>query len=361
MKKIVFFINTIQGGGAERVIVQLANAFANDIFDVVMVTSFAVNGEFQLDSKIKRIILEESGEEKSIIKRNVGRILKLRRICKREKADVIVSFMAESNVRAVISTFGLSTKSIISVRNDPNRDYEGILGKLVGKYLLPFSDGCVFQTSDARAWFPKRLQNKSKIIFNAVKADFFSEEYCPSNNSLVVSVGRLEPQKNHKLLIDAIKIAKDCIPTIKCIIYGEGKQREELEKYISELDLKQHIELPGEVKNVNKVLKRADVFVLSSEYEGMPNALLEALAIGVPSISTDCPCGGPKMLAEDFNACTVVPLNDAVALSNEIVYLLENEKIREDIHRKTKAAANIFKPVAVYEEWKEYLTEVWED
>ena len=121
-----------------------------------------------MSKKIKRYSLEKTEIKQSKVKRNISRILKLRRLCKKEKPDVLIAFMGEPNFRAIVATIGLSVRTVVSVRNDPNREYAGLIMKFVGKYLLPMADGCVFQTEDAKQWFPVRMQRKSTIIFNAV-------------------------------------------------------------------------------------------------------------------------------------------------------------------------------------------------
>ena len=129
--------------------------------------------------------------------------------------------MEEPNFRAILATRGLPVKTLISVRNDPNKEYAGRLGTFVGKALLPMADGCVFQTREAQAWFPEKLQKKSKIIYNAVKEDFYHIERKP-NHEEIVTCGRLTEQKNHAMLIAAFAEVAKQRPNATLRIYGEG-------------------------------------------------------------------------------------------------------------------------------------------
>ena len=202
MKKIMFYINAIHDGGAERVMINLADYFSRQGYKTILVTSFRDTWEYTVPNAVKRITLEEHEIKQSKLKRNITRIKRLRKLCKDEKPDILVSFMAEPNFRAILATLGLPVKNLISVRNDPDKEYAGRVGHIVGKYLLPFADGCVFQTKEAKNWFPKRLQKKSRIIYNAVKEDFYHVERHPVPGE-IVTCGRLEEQKNHALLIAA--------------------------------------------------------------------------------------------------------------------------------------------------------------
>jgi len=357
MKKIMFYINRISDGGAERVVVNLASQFSEAGFETIVVTSFRTLDEYVLDERVKRYSLENEQIEQSRIKRNISRIRKLRNICKEEMPDVLISFMAEPNFRALIATWGLRIKNIISVRNDPNMEYAGKLGRFVGKILLPFADGCVFQTDEAREWFPSKLQNKSKIIFNAVKEDFFEVERKPIENR-IVTCGRLVEQKNHKMLIDAFANINKEIDNVSLHIYGDGNLRDFLESYIKHRNLQDKVVLKGNTANVQEVLANAEIFVLSSDYEGMPNALMEALAVGVPSISTDCPCGGPRMLISNEINGILVPVKDVEALSSALRKLLINKLLAKQMGERAKEKANDYQPKKIFLQWKDYVEKV---
>ena len=355
MKKIMFYINAIHDGGAERVMINLADYFSRQGYKTILVTSFRDTWEYTVPNAVKRITLEEHEIKQSKLKRNITRIKRLRKLCKDEKPDILVSFMAEPNFRAILATWGLPVKNLISVRNDPDKEYAGRVGHIVGKYLLPFADGCVFQTKEAKNWFPKRLQKKSRIIYNAVKEDFYHVERHPVPGE-IVTCGRLEEQKNHALLIAAFSKVVERYPEARLKIYGVGSLCGKLQKQIDALGLHEKAFLMGATNHVEKVLETADVFVLSSDFEGMPNALMEAMAAGVPCISTDCPCGGPRELFGDEMAVYLTSINNSSELAKRLnAFYCLNESERAQVEKKIKKRSKLFMPDLVNLAWFEYV------
>ncbi len=350
MSKIMLYINAINGGGAERVMVNLAKCFSENGYETILVTSFRDTWEYPLVSTVKRLTLEETELKQSRIVRNFSRIKKLRNLCKIEKPDILISFMREPNFRAIIATRGLPIKTLVSVRNDPNREYTGKSGWIVGKILLPMADGCVFQTEDAQKWFPLKLQHKSRIIYNSVKKEFYQINRTPILGE-IVTCGRLVEQKNHLLLIRAFDRVIKEYPEATLKIYGDGILKGNLQTEIIQLGLSDKVFLMGNTNDVVDVLKTADLFVLSSDYEGMPNALMEAMAVGVPCISTDCPCGGPKELFGTELQDQLTECRNIDMLAKTILEVLD--KSNKGVVEKMKA--NAFSPDRVNGEWLEYI------
>lgn len=352
-KRLMFYINTLGTGGAERVMTQLANRFSAEQYEVMLAVSFPVAEEYLLADDVKKVYLEEEKLKQSRLARNITRIKKLRALCKDFKPDVLISFMAEPNFRAILATIGLPIKTIVSVRNDPKREYAGKVGRFVGKYILPMADGCVFQTEQAKAWFPKRLQKKSTIIMNAVAEPFF--EIQRENPKDIVAIGRLSKQKNHAMLIRAFAKIADKHPEENLQLYGKGDLEEQLRQLVSELGLENRVFLNGATSQVPLVLKNAGIFVLPSDYEGMPNALLEAMAVGVPSISTDCPCGGPAMLIRQEENGMLVPVGDIDAMAEALDRLLADPAFAGALGKMAKADAEAYRPERVFQLWKQYV------
>lgn len=354
--KIMFYINTLGRGGAERVVVNLASAFYNSGIDIVLVNSFKVENEYEYEDGIKRICLDDN-RKKSRLVRNLKRIFKLRRACLKEKPDVLISFMAEPNFRTILATFGLKTKTIISVRNDPEKEYSGKLGTFVGRYILKYADGCVFQTEDASCWFPEKLRVKSIIIPNAVQKKFFEVQWNPQKKE-IVAIGRLVPQKDYVNLIRAMVIVQNKVTDVKLLIYGEGPEKTKIEALIEELDLSETIALKGVTSDVQSVLSKAACFVLCSEYEGMPNSLMEALTVGVPSVATDCPCGGPKYLIKQQTNGILVPVHDEKKLADALIKILLNDEFAKTLHTNAVVSSIKYSEEKVSSLWLQYIKEI---
>lgn len=351
--KILFYMNSIRHGGAERVVTNLATFFSNEENDVVLVTSFVGDSEYTYGEKIKRYSLYEDAI-KGGLSRNFLLISKLHKLIKKENPDIVVSFMGEPNFRACIATMFTGSKLLLSVRNDPNREYAGRKRKYLAQRLFKRADGIVFQTEDAQKWFPKEIQQKSRIIHNSVAENFYNTHY-EGERKNIVSVGRLSQQKNHELLIDAFAKISDEINE-DLYIYGDGILRGKLQNKIKQLGLENRVFLPGLIDDVANTIKSARLFVLSSDQEGMPNCLMEAMALGIPCVSTDCPCGGPRTLFGAEFGSYLVPIKNRDKLAEKILAVLnENAEIVGQAFGKR---AEQFKPSIINCQWKDYLNEI---
>ena len=355
-KTLLFYINSIRRGGAERVLLELAGRFAREGYRAVFVTSFSAPDEYPVPAGVERLTMEEAGQSaRSALRRNFDRIRKLRALCREYRPAALISFMAEPNFRAVLAARGLPVRTVISVRNDPEKEYRGRLFGFVGRHILPEADGCVFQTERARAWFPERLQKKSTVIMNQVAQPFFDEPPCAEHRG-IVSVGRLNAQKNHAMLIRAFAALGPAEDTLT--VYGEGPLRVELESLIRQLGLEGRVLLPGQVSDIPAAIRGAKVFVLPSDFEGMPNALLEAMALGLPCIATDCPCGGPAMVVREGENGLLIPVGDESALTERLARLLGDEALRTRLSENARRTAESFRPEAVFDQWRRYVESV---
>lgn len=350
MKKIMFYINAIHHGGAERVICNLATSFSKNGYECFLVTSFRDTWEYGYGECVHRISLFEEKISTNFWDRNIQLVKKLRELIKVEQPDLLVSFMAEPNFRAIIASVGLKNKVMISIRNDPKQEYSSILTKVLAKTLFCRADGIVFQTEDAKKWFPRSVQKKSKIILNQVDEVFYNTKY-EGKRKNIVTTGRLVPQKNQELLIRAFASIADKI-TENLFIYGEGILQKDLEHLIEELHMEERIFLPGSITDVAETIKSARLFVLSSDFEGMPNSLMEAMALGIPCVSTDCPCGGPRMLFAQHEAGRLVPCKDVSKLADTIY-----ERVTDGSDGKIeKELAEVFRTQKIWECWYNYVS-----
>lgn len=353
--KIILYIDVMYRGGAQRVMSVLSQYLSNKIAEVILVTDFEAPNpslEYEISKKVKRLYLKKDNNGNPFLK-NIERIKNLRKIVINEKPDIILSFLGRPNMRMLLATIGLKCRKIVSVRNDPNKEYgSSFVNKAIANLLFLLADGCVFQTVEASKYFLKRIRKKSTIIFNPVSENF----YCitPSKNKKnIITVGRLEPQKNHKLLIDSFEKICDKFPNDDLFFYGDGSLKAELENYVETKKMSHRIHFMGNVNLIENVLRDAKVFVLSSDYEGMPNALMEAMAAGVACVSTDCPCGGPKTLISDNSQGLLVPCNDVNAMALAIKNILSSDY--QQIGCNARHRAKEFKTDKVLKEWENYL------
>lgn len=355
MKKIIMYIDSMMYGGAQRVMSNLIEYFSNRKIEVILVNDFKVpkgEREYIIPTSVKRYYLNNKIKKNKIIT-NFQRVVKLRKIIINENPEIVLSFLGRVNFRMLISTIGLNCKKVISVRNDPNEEYgKTWYRKKLANILFKLADFCIFQTKDAVKYFDNDIKKKSAIIINPVDEKFYNIQRSKEPKD-IITIGRLEKQKNHRLLIDAFYKIMNKIPNEKLLIYGEGTQRERLQKYINKLELQNKVILKGRTENVPFVLSKSLLFVLSSDYEGLPNALMEAMAVGVPCISTDCPCGGPRELIKDNKDGILIPCNDSDILAKKILEAINNQEIFN-----SKIRAQEFRQNLVCTNWEEILKNI---
>lgn len=357
---IMFCLGSMMKGGAERVVSQLANKFAEEGNDVsIVVTTLRTQG-YKTNDRVKLLALEYG--ECNFIKRTFLRIVKLKKIIRRERPNVIIAFLPEPSLRVLLANLLNRKKIIVSVRNDPNAEFDSFFKRTVARILYKRSNGVVFQTEDARDWFQKSIQKKSTIILNPLSDEFLVQPFDGQRKKEIITVGRLVKQKNQRLLIDAFAVLNKRKPGYVLKIIGSGNMEQELKKYVDDEHLSNKITFLGEVQDVKKELYDAALFVLSSDYEGMPNALLEALAMGVPAVSTDCPCGGPKFLMQNYPMRALVKVNERKKLADCMEKMLS---ITDDERKKINNFASIIQEKTnnnrIIGEWRDYIEEVVND
>ena len=330
MKSIVFYIGSLSRGGAERVIVNLAEFFFSQGYQVTIVTKMKEKTEYEVSEGIHRILADIEGEEISSgrIKNLYRRIYKLRNIFKQIQPDCIVSFIGKNNFMSIAASRGLHIPVIVSVRSAPDREYAGRINKLLVSVLFGMAEGVVLQTTQARAFFRKGIQKKSVILPNPLNPNFVKEPFTGKRKKEIVWVGRMDENKNPRMLLEAFHHIYKQHEDWKVIYYGDGEQKEQLEELCIRYHLQDKVRFAGKVDGVENLIDKASVFCLTSRVEGMPNALLEAMALGVVPISTDCPCGGPRDLIRNGINGILIPVDDIDALAQALDELLSDENKR---------------------------------
>lgn len=354
--KIMFYISNLQKGGAERVVSVLANKMSENN-EIYIVNSYKNKSQYKLNKKIKQIFLLEDDKKNKLVK-NFLMLKNLKKVEKKYMPDVVVSFLPEPCYRACIVKLITKTPLILSVRNDPKVEYNGFFKRIITKIIYSISNGIVFQTDDAMNFFQDKIVKKSIVIPNPINDEFLKFNDNSKKENVIVAAGRLEIQKNHLMLLDAFKdvLAKHNNYILK--IYGKGELENFLNKKINEYGLNQNVFLMGHSDELYKDIANAKIYVLSSNYEGMPNSLMEAMALGIPCISTDCPCGGPRYLINNMHDGILIPLNNRKALVDSIEILIDDKKLSDNISSNSRKKMKQFSSDIISKKWLDYLAQI---
>lgn len=347
-KKIAFVIGNMQRDGAERVISILAEYYCQNGWHVDILTLLGNKCEYQLNPNINLIPI--CRENKSYFKNVMFWLRKIRKYVKERKPDKIVSFFARINILTIISCLGLGKSIIVSERNDPTKDGRNFFVKLATYLLYPLANHIVFQTKWAKSCFPEKIQNKSTIIPNPIQ---ITTEALHFKNKKIVSVGRLIEQKNHSLLVKAFEIVHDVHPNYKLYIFGEGKLRDGLKKEIQFMGLQESVFLPGNVVDIHEKIADAEIFVLSSNYEGLSNALLESMLMGLPCISTDC-AGSNEIIINNYNGI-LVPVGDVKELADSVLQLIKHKDKAKTLGINGKKSVQYMKKDNIILKWQNVI------
>ena len=285
----------------------------------------------------------------------------MRKVLLQEKPDVLISFCVKANYRAMMASIGTRIPVIVSVRNDPKIDYVGTVNGIMNKLFMNRAAGCVFQTQEAKDFFDKVLQDKAVIICNPVNEKFLYAKRKEATQK-IVCVGRLVAQKNQMLLVNAFEDILKRYENYELYLYGDGSDdecKEELIKHVNTSGiLKKHIHFMGLSSTLEKDMADAAMFVLPSNYEGMPNALMEAMALGLPVISTDCPCGGSRYWIESGITGQLVPVNNVESMVRAIEYYICNPLEASQMGKNARERMQEATLDKVYEKWEQYILQV---
>ena len=353
---IMFNISSLAKGGAERVVANLSNAFIEEN-DVEILVNTKKDIAYELQPKIKVLELDKK-RDNNVILRNIKRLILTQKYIKEIKPDIIISFLPMPSYRVLMLRNINKIPIIISDRNDPKEEYKTFINKILMKTLYKRADGFVFQTKQQKEYFSKEIQNKSCIIPNPIKDEFLHDDEQIEKEKTIICVGRLVEQKNHEILIDAFKEIYSEYPEYQLKIFGEGILREKLQKKINSIELQDAISLCGVSNDIKHELLKSEIFVLPSNYEGMPNALLEAMAVGLPCISTDCPCGGPKELIQNNENGLLIAVNNKKELVKSLKTLLDNKEKAFLIGNNAKKIKDSLNAKNISNIWKEYIENI---
>lgn len=349
--RFVFFDATLLEGGAERVISILSAELAKQE-PVEILLYFDSKPFYYIPDNVKiTYVCRETGKTNIFVN-----LLWMRRYFNKN-AKAVISFLAPFNMLAIIATLFSKTKIIVADRNDPRKVPTQKFVRSLRNFLYRFADGVVVQTQRNNQYFSRCIQRKSTVIANPIDLrDNAGTALTTAKRHKIVAVGRLIAQKNPMMLLRAFTRFVKCHPDYELVCYGEGNMRSQMETYIRENALQEKVFLPGSQKDIFHHIKDAEFYIMSSNYEGMPNALMEAMCLGLPVISTRV-SGAEDYIIPGENGL-LVDVGDEDGLLQAMETLANDPKKREALGRQAVNLNKVLEVSAITKQWLSFIEAV---
>lgn len=351
LSKLIIFTGTLSHGGSERVISILSKALVKRFDQIEIILYHDKPIWYKLDESVKVTIIDKEINKK---KNLINKLLWLRRYVMKNNTDLVISFLAPYNIFSILSLIGVNIPIIVAERNDPryipNKNYLRKLRNL----LYKFSTSIVVQTLNNKQYFSKNLQKKIEVIYNPISlGDYSGLALRTIKEKKIVTVGRLINQKNQSMLIEAFSEVYKKFPEYRLVIYGEGDLRGKLNKQVEDLNLKDVVFLEGVKKDIHRLISDAELFVLTSEFEGMPNALIEAMSLGLPCISTKV-SGAVDLIQSNKNGI-LIDKGNVNELVENIIKVIENKKFANSLGKNAIELNNTLDIRNIEHQWLELI------
>ena len=355
--RVSFFISDLKRGGAERVISILADHWAKDTSnEIFIVTLGNSNSSYPLHKNVNLVKLDLVSESRNILEgltNNFLRVKALRKTFKTISPDVIISFISINNMLSIAATAGLSIPIIISERSNPKTFIPGQPWEFVKKIAYSRADYLILQTKKVCSCYDN-YRVKKAVINNPI-TKLHSSKPIEADKKIILAVGRLGKEKGFDFLIECFSLANTT--DWELWIVGKGEEKAALEQQIQRLNLEEKIKLKGLVSNVYDYYKFAEFFILSSNTEGYPNALIEAMSMGKAVISTSCDFGPSEIIEPNVNGI-LVPVNDKTKMVEGINFLIENESERRKMERNALKINDRLNVDKIAQEWESLIKNI---
>lgn len=350
--KILFCISCLSYGGAEKNLRIVANHMADKGHEVI-VCSFGSQPCVQPLRDGIRVIYMPNYTAKGI--KRAQQVSFLRKLMKRERVNLTVSFLCFPNFISIIAGKLAGVPVIVSERGDPYKFNSTVMRAMYSTYR--YAAGAVFQTEMAKEYFHPALQKRSAVIANPVelKDETLFAELDRAERSIAYSARFEVVQKRQDIMLDAFKTVVERHPDYKLKFFGDGPDEDKMKKYAAELGISDSVIFCGRSNSVLEDISHSSMFVLSSDYEGIPNSLLEAMSIGLPCVATDCSPGGARMLIEDGVNGLIVPRSDASALASAICRMIEDGELAASCAKNALKVRERFAMSVILAKWEEYI------
>lgn len=395
--KVLMVMPVLKGGGAERVSSLLINEFAKNGCDCEYLLTSSSENEIinrDLNSEIPVIVLRNSFEKENIFLRIYYKLLRLvssvfcktfeslkltaplifvymsfvseyrkeiktlRNKLKNQPDTTVIAFLQPSIPITLLAAKGMPNKIIISERGDPNRLMKSRYGyKFIKKYYAR-ADAAVFQTDDAKNTYPANISEKGTVIFNPVNSRL-PESYHGERNQNITAFCRISKQKNLPMLISAFKEVHKVLPEYRLHIIGQPNNEDdvlalkETKELIENNGITDFVEFLPFSSSVHSDILKDALYVNSSDHEGMSNAMLEAMAIGMPVVCTDCPIGGARAVIKHGENGMLTKVGDAAAFAEAILSVLKDKELSDKLSHNASKIRNDLSLENITKQWME--------
>ena len=351
--KILFVIRSVGMGGATKQLAMTANALAEKGHKV-SIYSYCWNKPYEgFSDKVKYIPSKDYGKFKEYF----HAVSNIRHTVRKVNPDVVISWRANAGCFTRLATLGMKCKVVYSERTDPYMETSAFLK--FATWICGFSDGGVFQTAKAMAYYPK-LTDKATVIPNPFDCKVMPDIMPLENRRKEIAcVGRFfMVQKRQDIMLDAFRLIHDELPDYRLVFYGDGDDFEKVKKMAKEKGLQDFVDFKGAVTDVINKIKSARVFALSSDYEGIPNVVLEAFAAGTPVVATDCSPGGVRVLIDDAINGFIIPIRDTKSLAQKTLQIIKDNDLSMQfiVHSRDKLSKFKYENISIL--WNEYLKKI---
>ena len=344
---VLFVGGLIDIGGAGKMLKYVANSSSEFFTEVSLLSCLQRERPQNLKSHVH--FFSTYVPQVLTVKTRILIIRSIRRKVKELSPDIVCAFTSEISILSRFATIGINTRFLSAERGDPyTLPWKW---KILTRFAYGLSDACIFQLKDARDFYNKKIQQKSYIIPNPFLLPCRVEPYYGERRKTIVGAGRFQPEKGFDILIEAFALVNKKFPEFKLIIYGEGPLLKDYKEQIKRHQIEDKVVFPGYVQNVAEVIRQEGIFVLPSLYEGIPNVLIEALSVGIPSIATNCSPGGPDFLMENGKRGIITPIGDSTAMANAITRLIEDKDLYQQMEQAGPEIRGILDPDAISRKW----------
>lgn len=396
-KEIIFAIKVMSGGGAERVVSLLSSSMVDKGYSVILLLTHQSEKDAILDNidssvqvislvdqdldgakinlfsniylfcsrvfgKIGKIFSTKLFQYSLTIKYlayNYSRIKLMRKIFQKHKNSTVVAFLYDSIFYSLLSVTK-SNKLIISERGDPCQSLASKTTMAFLKNEFQKADGFVFQSPDVEKWYRDNTKVKGTVIFNPIK-NGLPEPYFGERRKSIVNFCRINPQKNLPLLLDAFELFAENFPEYELHIYGDASTEADIQYFEKVKEKRESLKSKDRVfffpasRDIHRVIRDYSMFVSSSDFEGMSNSMLEALALGLPCVCTDCPAGGARAVIKNRENGLLVPVNDAVSLSEAMKRIISEKGLSEKLSENAVKIREEQSLEKIIEKWMEII------